>query len=681
MKVSSALRFATILCLAGLGLSLCAAGLRAQQGPTSTGASAPAASSSSGTLPPGATTVDYTDRTHEDSHVLGPWIPPDVPEPTLSNSQLIRSLTREGKLYLSLDDAIALALEDNLDIAVVRYDLPQAQLDYLRTKGGGAARGVAGAFQSQSLFVGAVGTGISGFSGAGTTNAGGALGGAGAVNVGAIGCCDPTTGFNFGWSHNVNPLNFATVNLAPRVTTQQTSMSGFLGQGFLTGTSYGLSLSGFRESTTSPAALFNPEVPMGLTFGIVQHLLNGFGYRANAKFIRIAQNDLRFADSAFRLQVITTLSKVVNDYYTLVYDRENVRVAQEAVNYSERLLSDNKKQVEIGTLAPIEVVRAESEVAANQQTLIVAQTTLRQQEEVLKTELAKQVGPDLVSAEIEPTDSFPDPKPDDIPPLPQALQMAVQNRPELEETRLNLRNMDITLKAVRNQLLPTLDAFASYTPQGLSGNQAIHSCPAGTTLIVAQNTCLNPNGTQFPAPVTGTVTGGLGDSFSHLVNADFPAYSFGITLNLPIRNRVAQADAARAEFEQRQFRTELQNQRNTVEQDVRNAEIATTQAKAQIEAASKAIDLARQTLEADRKKFQLGETTTFQLIQDQRDLATAEGNGAKARQTYAAALTQFAQATATILDKYHVQMADAKSGRVSHPPNIPGAQTVSSTAP
>ena len=671
MKVSSPSRFITLLCLGGLGITLSAACLKAQQSPMTAPVSAP--SSSPGSLPPGATAVDYSQSTHESAHVLGPWVPPEVPEPALSNSQLIHSLTREGKLYLSLDDALALALEDNLDIAVTRYDLPEAQLDYLRTKGGGASRGVAGAFQSQSLFAGAVGAGISGFSGASNTNAGGAIGGAGAVNVGAIGCCDPTTGFNFGWSHNVNPLNFSTVNLAPTTTTQQTSMSGFLGQGFLTGTSFALSLSGFRESTTSPAALFNPEVPMGLTFGIVQHLLNGFGYRANAKFIRIAQNDLRFADAAFRLQVITTISKVVNDYYTLLYDRENVRVAQEAVNYSERLLSDNKKQVEIGTLAPIEVVRAESEVAADQQTLIVAQTTLRQQEEVLKTELAKQVGPDLINTQIEPTDKFPDPRPDDIPPLAQALQLAVQNRPELEETRLNLRNLDITLKAVRNQLLPTLDAFAAYTPQGLSGNQAIYGCPAGSTLITTQNVCVTSIGERLPANITGIQQGGFGGSFTDLLHADFPAYSFGITLTLPVRNRVAQADAARAQFEQRQFQTQLQSQRNLVEQDVRNAEIATTQAKAQIDAAGKAIDLARQTLEADRKKFELGETTTFQLIQDQRDLATAEGNGAKARQAYASALTQFAQATATILGKYHVQMADAKSGRVTHPPNIPGA--------
>jgi outer membrane protein TolC len=267
----------------------------------------------------------------------------------------------------------------------------------------------------------------------------------------------------------------------------------------------------------------------------------------------------------------------------------------------------------------------------------------------------------LITAEIEPTDNFPDPKPDDIPPLEQALQLALQNRPELAEASLNLRNQAVSIKAVRNSLLPTFDLFGAYTPAGLSGNLVCGSSPGLPPC---------PDGAAH-----GIVTAdGAGESLSQVFRGKYPDYSFGATLNIPIRNRTAQADAARAQFEQRQLQTQLQNQKNSVEQDVRNAEIAGTQAKAQIDASAKAVELARQTLDADRKKFQLGETTTFQLIQDQRDVATAEGNAAKARQTYAAALTQFAQATATILDKYNVQMADAKNGKVSHPPNIPGAQ-------
>jgi outer membrane protein len=674
MRFASARALTIYVFFAWLALSLGAGPLAAQRNGGSTqgpaGSTQAAQSPPSGGLAPGATTMDYS-HSHAFPNFLSAFTPEPVPEPSMSNSQLLHSLMVTGKLVLSLDDAIALALENNLTIAVARYNIPYAQLDLLRARSGGATRGVAGAFQSQSLFAGAIGGGLSSSGGGSSTSGGGALGGGGPINIGTISCCDPIAGFNYGWAYNVSPLNYQTVNLAPTVASHITSMSSFFGQGFLSGTSYAIGLNGFRESSTSPAALFNPEVPTGMFFGIDQQLLNGFGYRANAKFIRIAQNDIKYEDAAFRVQVMTTVAQVVNDYYTLLYDRQNVGVAQEAVNYSQHLLDDNKKQVEIGTLAPIEVVRAESELATDQQTLIVAQTTLKQQEQVLKTELSKQVTPDLATIDIAPTDKFPVAEAETIPPVEQALQLAYQNRPEVTEADLNLANQAITLKAVRNQLLPTLTAYASYTPSGLSGNQAVYGCQTGS-FDALQNTC-TLNGVTSPAQVLGVKQGGILESFTGLFHGTYPYYSYGINLQIPIRNRTEQADAARAQFEQRQLQVQLQQEKNVIAQDVRNAEIAITQAKAQINATIKAVDLARQTLDADRKKFQLGETTTFQLIQDQRDLTTAEGNESKAFQTFSAALTQFSQATGTTLDRYHVEIGDAKQGRVTHLPNIPGA--------
>jgi len=665
MKLAKIRTLALLVCLSSLWTGP-SPDLRAQENPASPPPSSASSSSSYQNpspsqsqpegLPPGVTSHDYT-STHSFPNILAPYFPEEVPEPSLRNSELLHRLTREGKLYLSVDDAIALALENNLAIAVQRFVIPFAQLDYLRTKAGGAPRGVAGAFQSQALFAGAVGAGLSGTASSGS-GGGGAFATGGAINIGTIACCDPIAGFNFGWSHAATPLNFSTVYAASVVTAQQTAYSGFYGQGFLTGTSMAFGLNGNRQTTTSESALFNPVVPTGYFIGIDQQLLNGFGYRANAKYIRIAQNDTKFADAAFRLLVTTTIGQVVNDYYTLLYDQENVRVAQEAVNYAQALLDDNKKQVEIGTLAPIEVVRAESSLATNQQTLIVAQTTLKQQQETLKTEISKQVGPDLANLQVVPTDKFAEPQPDDVPALEQALQLAYQDRQELVEDELNLRNQDITLKAVRNALLPTLTAYGSYTPSGLSGNIVCGvsvPCPTGVV------------------PGTLVSTGGVSQSFTSLFQGRYPYYSYGISLTMPIRNRQAQADAARAQFEQRQLQTQLQQQKNTIAQDVRNAEIAVTQAKAQIDAGIKATELARQTLDADRKKFELGESTTFQLIQDQRDLTAAEGNEAKARQTYVNAVTQVGTATGTLLDRYHVEMADAKNGKVTHPPNIPGA--------
>jgi outer membrane protein TolC len=413
-------------------------------------------------------------------------------------------------------------------------------------------------------------------------------------------------------------------------------------------------------------ALFNPQVTSSFGVGINQPLLRGFGYRANARFIRLAKNSANIADSVFRQQVMTTISQILSLYYDLVYYRENVRVAERSLALAQKTLNDNKRQVEIGTLAPIEVVRAESEVAARQQDLIVAQTGLQQQQEVIRTALSKQVDKELAAAEIDPTDQLPEPKPEDVPPLEEALSLAAQNRPEIEQADLNLRGQEITVKANRNGLLPSLDFFATYTGQCHSGDRILRA-PAIP-----------------PQPIIGIEPAGAYQALTQTFQGQFPDYSFGISLSVPIRNRSAQADVARALLEERQLRTQLQKTKNQVAQEVRNAEIALIQARAQIEAARKAVTLAQQTLDAEQKKFQLGESTVFLVIQAQRDLVVAEVRNVLARAVYAKALTQFAQATGTTLAKHNVQIGEAREGRVTRTPNIPGTAEnlgVETTAP
>jgi outer membrane protein TolC len=586
-------------------------------------------------------------------NLVGPYFSPSVPEIRLSNSERIHSLIREGKLRLSVEEAIALALENNLDIAVARFGPAYAQTDILRTRSGGAGRGVQGAFQSSALFAGALGGGVSAGGGAGGGGAGGATGGGSAVNLGNAGSFDPVAGFSFGWDRRTTPLGTKAVTGVPYLTSQNSGYQGYFTQSFQTGTSYTLFLSGSRSTSTSLTALFNPQVTSSFGVGINQPLLNGFGYRANARFIRLAKNSANIADSVFRQQVITTVTQVLNLYYDLVYFRENVRVAEGSLALAQKTLNDNQRQVEIGTLAPIEVVRAESEVAARQQDLIVAQTGFQQQQELIRTALSKQVDKELAAAEIDPTDQLPEPKPEDVPPLDAALSLAAKNRPEIEQADLNLAGQEITVKANRNGLLPSLNFFATYIGQGLSGN----SCGLGG-----------------PAPtcVQDLVPGGSSQALSQTFQGQFPDYSFGLSLSFPIRNRSAQADAARALLEERQLRTQLQKTKNQVAQEVRNAEIALTQAKAQIEAARKAVTLARQTLDAEQKKFQLGESTVFLVIQAQRDLVAAEVRNVLARAVYAKALMQFAQATGTTLEKHNVQIGEAREGKVARAPNIPG---------
>jgi outer membrane protein TolC len=590
----------------------------------------------------------------------------------MSNSDRLRSLLTAGTLRLTVEDALTLAIENNLDVSIARYNMSFARTDLLRARSGGATRGVQGAFTSSALFSGAIGSGVSSISSGSTTSASGVTGSGGATNVGVIGCCDPVAGAQFGWDRRTSPLNYLVVSGVPVVTTQTSNAVAYFGQGFLTGTSYAVALNGYRQSTTSLNTLFNPVVPTGLTIGLDQQLLNGFGYRANAKFIRIAQNNLKISSSVFRQQVISTVAQVLNLYWDFLSFQENVRVAKQALAYSEKLLADNKLQVSIGTLAPIEVVRAESEVASDQQNVIVAETSLQQQAELIKTALARRIDPDLMSARVDAADKLPEPRPDDIPPLDQALKLAAQNRPEIEQADLNLRSQANVVKAARNALLPVLDLFATYAPTGLSGlSYGLGPCPTGYTASGSQ--CYASGLTTIARPQVA-IDQGISQSLGQLFRGNYPDYSFGFTLQFPILNRSAQADAARALLEQRQLEEQLQKQKNQVQQDVRSAQIGVLQAKAQIAAASKAVVLAQRTLEAEQKKFQLGESTVFLLIQAQRDLATAQGNEVKARSTYAKAITQFQQATGTILADYQIELNDAVEGRVAHSPNIPGAR-------
>ncbi|MGO9271512.1 MAG: TolC family protein [Terriglobia bacterium] len=574
---------------------------------------------------------------------------PQVPSESLSNSPQLYELIRDGKLELSLEDALALALQNNLDIAVGRFQVPLAQLDVLRAKSGGAARGVQGAVISNALFTGAIGTGISGFTGSSSATAGAFSGSGTAINTGFIGCCDPFAGFSYGWNNAQSPLNFSGLVGQNVEGSHTATYSTFYGQGFLSGTSYSVTVSGQRQSTTAfSTSLFDPSVGTGLAIGLDQHLLKGFGYRANAVFIRIARNDLKVADSVFRQQVMASVAQVLNAYYTLLADKDQVRVAEAAIKYAQQLVDDDKKEVEVGLLAPLDVVQAQSQLANSQQNLIVAQTTYLQQQEVLKTMLSKNVDSQLAAVQIDSTDQLPEPRSDDVPALEEALKEAVQNRPEIEQNQLNLRNQEYTIQANRNGMLPTLDAFATYAPSGLTG------------IPTPQNRLI-------------VIPGGFGDALGDVFSNTHPNYSVGFTFSVPLRNRAQEANAAQAMVERHMMETSLQRQKNQVGQDVRNAEIAVTQAKAQIAAAVQARIYAQQALDAEVKKFKAGTSTTLNVILEQQNLVTAEGNEAKARATYASSLVQFQQATATILDAHHIVLGDAKTGHYTRVPNIPGA--------
>jgi outer membrane protein len=363
-------------------------------------------------------------------------------------------------------------------------------------------------------------------------------------------------------------------------------------------------------------------------------LLNGFGYRANAKFIRIAQNDLKYSRSVFRQKVVDIVSKVMSTYFDLIADEDSLRVAREGLAYDKDLLGDQQTLAKIGNVAEFDMLRTREEVAARQQELQAAEATFAQDSQTLKAQVSKTFNGELAAVEIDPTDNLPEPHPDDIPTLAQALKEAAQDRPEIEQANVNLKNQQITIQAVRNGLLPSLNAYAVLTPSGLGGS--------------------------------------FDPAFTGLFQDRYTNYAYGVRLSIPIRNRVAQADAARALLEQKQLQMQLEQAQNQAVWDVSKAVSAVQQASGQVTATRNLVELSTQVLAMERKKFSLAAASVEEVIGAQRDLSTAQNNAVKAQSVYSKALIQFEQATGTLLERNNISLADAVEGDVTRTTNIPG---------
>jgi outer membrane protein TolC len=563
-----------------------------------------------------------------------PYLPQFVPHPVLENSPRLPTLIRDGKLELAMVDAVALTLENNLDIVVQRYVIPFSQTDILRTKSGQAARGFTGALLPGELNSGAIGAGVTSTgSTGGTGNAGGITGGGGAVSIGPAGAFDPSVSFGFSWDRVTSPLNSVVVSGIPTTTSYATSFSGSYAQLFTTGASYSVSFSALRQSTTQQNTLFNPDVTSRLSIGFNQPLLNGSGHLPNERFMLVARTNQRTAEEVFRLQVINSVAQLENAYWDLAASQRNVGVAQESLKASGELLADSEKQFEIGTMSRLDVVTAESQVASSQRDLIVAQTALEQQQTTLKQLVSKVSDPALDAAAVVLTDALPQPRDSDLPPLDAALSQAFANRPELREAQNNLSNQAVAIRYTENNLLPSTAVFGLYASSGLQGN---------TTLV----------------------TGGAPGSLAQSLGAAHPETATGLSFSAAIRNRSAQADNLRAQMERNQLEIGLQNTRNQVALQVRQARINLIQGKAQVEAAHAAVGLAQVALEAERKKWDAGLSTSYNVVLRERDVVTAQYAEVQAETTYAKSLVAIDQALGTTLERNGIHLADAFNGAV-----------------
>jgi outer membrane protein TolC len=509
------------------------------------------------------------------------------------------------------------------------------------------------------------------------------VGTASAVGVSSLASLDPVVTADFLWQRTEfpvnNPVESATAGVASGQIgkfIQNTSSYNFAyTQGFVTGTSYTVRWNNQRTSTNRAFDFFNPSLSSNIGFSVSQPLLNGFGFAQNKRFIRVAKNNQKISDQFFAQQVMDTVSTVKNGYWELVFAGEDVEVKEQSLALAEKLYEDNKRQVEIGTLAPIEVVRAESEVARTRQDLIVSQTGLAQQQTVLKDLIAKQPNdPTLAAVEIEPLDRPQVPAVPEILPVQDAIQVAMEKRPELSQLQLDLQNRGLAVRGARNAMLPTVNAFGFYSGRGLSGEAFV---PATQTVADVFRPIVDQNGNVVPGlfvptsevvpalPPVFSSNRGIGTAFSDALHGDFPDYGVGVSISIPIKNRVAQAEMARAQIEQRQAQTRYQRTVNGVIVEVRNAQIAVEQNRARIDAAVKARELADETLRAEQKKFQLGASTIFLVIQAQRDLAAARSGEVRALVDFQRAGVDFDRALGRTLERSNINIDDARTGIVT----------------
>jgi len=585
----------------------------------------------------------------------------EAPPPSLVNSPELTQLIRDGKLYLSLRDAIRLALENNLDIAIARYNLPIADMDILRTKAGGVFRGV-----NTGVVQGTPGGGVGGFgTGAPGAGAGGTTAGAGGAGAGASGLVQSTLGVGtavqsydpaiigtFGEEHQTTPLANRQIYGVPLLQLNSGVANFGVAQAFPTGSSISFEFNNNRQTTNSPFFNLSPALGSMYRFSFQQQLLSGFGLGPNLRYLRIAKNDKKISDIAFKDQVIATVTQVENIYWDLVNAYQQAQVNEQSVAFANHSLQNANKQLQLQSIPAIDVTRAEAEVSKRDQDLTVARTSLQLQELLMKNALTKSLDdPVLESVNVVPTDRVESVQ---LSGTNQSVQdlitQALHDRPELQESDVDLVNRQISRRAARNALLPSLALAAFYGGSGLAGPlNPVYNIPGV------------PNISSVPVDFAGA----LGNAFNNTA----PDYYVGFNLNIPIRNRVAKADQYRSELEYRQAELRREELRKQIRIEVRNAEYTLEQTAARVGAAQKARDLAQRTFEITQKEQTLGAGSTFQTMTAQRDLALAELDLVTAMTVYQKAKVELDRATASTLEHNGIDLQDAITGTISKPIN------------
>ena len=599
-------------------------------------------------------------RTPAPPPVIGPLLRPfhlerrTVSPARLSNTPRLESLVRAGNLYLSVHDVIALILENNIDIAIQRYGPYLAREILRRAEGGGFLRDLSTPIYAGPQSVSTTGVNVNAV---GLAESGSGVGSGGGI-VTQLGTSppnlDPYLFAYVNFQHSTSPLSNTFVSQIPFLLNDSRTIEFGYGQSFLSGTNAQLTYFSQRSSINSPANVLNPYTNGFIDFYVTQNVLQGWGIAVNNRNIRVAKNNMKVTDLQVKLQVITTISAALNLYWDLVSFNEDLRIKQQALKAAEKLYEDNRKQVALGTLSAIEVTRAAAEVSAAKENVLLAQTNVAQQETVLKNALSRNgvASPWLDDVHIVTLDRVQVPEKEDLKPAAELIQQALAGRPELEKTRINIQSSIINLGGTRNFLLPTLQAFVDFTNNALAGDpNALSNGSAGAA---------------YPGFV-----GGYGSLLGQIFRRNYPNYSVGFSLNIPFRNRQAQADYVADQLALRQGELQLQRAISQVRVEVKNAVIGLQQARARYETAVATRVLAQQTLDSEQKRFQFGESSITLIVQAQRDLALDQSAEVQAMANYTHARIAIDQAVGQTLDKNGISMEEAKSGKSAWQSSIP----------
>ncbi|HEX7729592.1 MAG TPA: TolC family protein [Terracidiphilus sp.] len=568
----------------------------------------------------------------------------------MANSSRIDSLVRDGKLYLSLRDAIDLALENNLDLVIARFNLPIAQTDLLRTAAGASVRGVNTGVVSGTP--GGAGSGSGSGTGAGGTSSGAGGAGAGASGIvsstlgtgTSISSYDPVLSAKIYNDHTSEQLTNLQVEGVPVYKFNTSAATVTYDQAFPTGTGLEISWANSRQTTNGIYDYFSPSFSSSMQVYVQQPLLAGFGFGPNLRFLRIARTNQKISDIAFRAQVIATVTQICDIYWDLVSAYDNEKVAERSVAFAQDTLDKSKKQLKLQAIPEMDVMKAEGDLATREQDLTVARTNLELQQLYMKNAITRSLDdPVLEEMPVVPTDHTGAQIATMNEPVQDMIARALRDRTELQESALDLQNRALSRKTARNALLPTLDLYGFYVGTGAGGK-------------------LNPN--YSPDATTSDLPSTFGGVIESALNNTSPEYRVGVTLSIPLRNRTAKADQYRTELEYRQSQVYLEEQKKRIRIEVRNARYALEQGAARVEAARKARDLAAKTLDIMQKEQKLGAGSNQQTLAAEHDLAVAESALVAAETAFEKARIEVKRATGSVLEDYGISIDDAKSGVV-----------------